>query len=105
MAVTLYRLHVAKGRGNASWGEAKIYESRDEFERDVVDALLDVMAKESSGWRLGLINQCKSEKDADVKVTRIIATQQLVDGEWVDLVPTLHPPRLDLGYAELSDPR
>ena len=95
----LYRLQVGKRRGGASWGDVELFESHEAFQSAVADALLDVEEKKAKGWRLRLLRrwrEIRGKKETEVRVDRVFAIQELVDGEWVDLHATLVPPSLEI---------
>lgn len=98
MAAELYRLHVARKKGNASWGDVEYVEDRMILDSKLTDALLDVAAEEAHSFKLQLIRKWQRFRGKPVDgpdVTRVVKCQKLVGGEWVDLNPVLIPPRVE----------
>lgn len=100
MAAELYRLHVVRRTGS----KVKLYERPEDFEADLFDALLDAATEKAAHWySLRTISawiRYRRGEDADYgkRVQRVIAAQQLIDGDWVDLKPHLVPP--SIAYEE-----
>lgn len=100
MAAELYRLHVVRRNGST----VKLYESPERFEADLFDALLDAATGEKAHWySLRTISawiRYRRGENADYgkRVERVVAAQQLIDGDWVDLKPRLVPP--SIAYEE-----
>lgn len=100
MATEVYRLRLARTSGAASWGDVDYFEDRERFQARLFDAMLqaevhdarrmDLRTRLLSVWQ----NRPGTDRDEPVKITRVIAAEKLVDGEWVDLEPVLIPPGL-----------
>ena len=101
--VQIYRLRVAVTSGSAGWGDWRYFENYDKFLEDLTDAAISAVAhdyrnKSRSEWLPTkewnkLVLDSESER---THVDRIVGADKLVDGQWVPLNYTFHPPRLEL---------
>lgn len=99
--VEVYRLKLRRGTGS-SFPDWKLYESKEEFDRDLLDALIEEAANyrnrspfvaACSQW----IKQMFPWRD-DYRyspISTVVGAERLIDGEWVALKPRLLPPRLE----------
>lgn len=107
----IYRIRRVVGTDSSSSGDAKIYEGREAFERDLLyyaievygmnvernrDPLSDRIWRACKRW-LDMLWGVKGEKQPGRFTKKILAVQQLVDGEWVDLPWELVAPHIAWG--------
>lgn len=102
--VEVYRLKLARGNqsGSGSGGDWRLYESRKEFEADLLCALIEAAAHGTNrdrSWPARWWLQHKLRKGEDVPhaewtTSRVVAAERLVSGEWVDLGASLIEPSI-----------
>lgn len=98
--VQVYRLRLSRGTRSSHVGDWTIYEDFAEFERRLLEAMVEAGSRhenrdDRSRWILQAWRSAKGLKDEDFGLNKVIGAERLVDGEWVDMKPTLIPPRVE----------
>lgn len=99
--VEVYRLKLRRGI-SSSFPDWKLYESKAEFERDLLEALIEEASayqnrspfqRACSFW----VNAFSKNNDSYSyhPVSSVIGAERLVNSEWVSVKPRLVPPRLE----------
>lgn len=99
----IYRLRLSKGTSNSHVPDWRLYENRAEFERDLLESMLEVESRnhrsrltDSEHWAVRIWHRLRGTGNDDgFGINKIIGAEQLIDDEWVDLRPRLVPPKIE----------
>lgn len=112
MAVDMWRLRVARGNRNAGGGDWTMFDNRSELEHALFVSAVEAEAfgniknrvtdERRHSWFRAWWRATTPDADEDVHAWhtyRIVAVEQLTDGEWVEVEWSISPPVLTLGSA------
>lgn len=104
--VEIYRLKLRYGTNGSSSPDWKIYENFQEFEEKLLEAAIEAKSRSFNytrgrewlkfdWWNRYILGREDDYSGRIRKVSNVIGAEKLVDGQWVELNYTLHPPRLE----------
>jgi len=104
----IYRLRLSKGTQNSHVPDWRLYESRDSFEHDLMDAMLEAESRayrskmtDAEHYLVKIWHRLRGTGNSDAfGINKIVGAEQLIDDEWVDLKPRLVPPRIEFDNGE-----
>lgn len=97
VSVRVYRLRLSKGTESSHVPDWRIYDDREDFERDLLEALVEAGARarnrdDKVRWLLQAYRRALGKEDAKFGINAVIGAETLTEGEWVDMKPRLIPP-------------
>lgn len=102
-ATEIYRLFTRTGTpGRVNGPHVEIYDDRQEFEEDLMMALLKSERANHDNYRSDFYRSIRTwfvgtgTDDSYPTTLSVQKAEKLVDGEWKELKYVLHPPRLEL---------